>query len=59
MTDNRSSKESTVAVRPFRYQPSKAELDESIHLPGGSPEFVARLVMQGGTPRREPEKTES
>ena len=23
--------------RPFRYQPSKAEIDESIHLPGGSP----------------------
>ena len=45
--------------RPFRYQPSKAEIDESIHLPGGSPEDVARIVTQGGAPRRELEKTDS
>ena len=59
MTDSRLSKESTVAERPFRYQPSKSELDESIHLPGQSPEDVARIVMQGGTPRRDPGNTES
>ena len=44
---------------PYRHQPSKAELNEPIHLPGRSPELVARTVMQGGTPRREPEKRES
>ena len=37
-----------------RHQPSKAELDEPIHLPGQSPEDVARIVMQGGAQRREP-----
>ena len=41
------------------HQPSKAELDESIHLPGRSPEHVARIVMQGGARRREPGNTES
>ena len=46
-------------LKPPRHQPSKAELNERIHLPGQSPEDVARTVMQGGTPRREPEKTES
>ena len=39
---------------PPRHQPSKAELEESIHLPGQSPEDVARIVMQGGAQRREP-----
>ena len=48
-----------VRVKPRTHQPSKAELNEPIHLPGRSPELVARTVMQGGTPRREPEKTES
>ena len=42
-----------------RRQPSKVELAERIHLPGESPEAVARIVMQGGAPRREPEKTDS
>ena len=42
-----------VRVRPHAYQPSKAELDEPIHLPGQSPEDVARIVMQGGAQRRE------
>ena len=42
-----------------RHQPSKAELEEPIHLPGQSPEDVARIVMQGGTPRREPGDAES
>ena len=45
--------------RPPRHQPSKAELEEPIHLPGRSPELVARTVMQGGAARREPENTES
>ena len=45
--------------RPQRHQPSKAELDERIHLPGESPEAVARIVMQSGAARREPEKTDS
>ena len=40
--------------KPPRYQPSKAELNEPIHLPGQSPDDVARIVMQGGAPRREP-----
>ena len=44
---------------PPRHQPSKAELEEPIHLPGQSPEDVARIVMQGGAERREPEKTDS
>ena len=44
---------------PSRHQPSKAELEEAIHLPGQSPEDVARIVMQGGAARREPEKTDS
>ena len=44
---------------PPRHQPSKAELEEPIHLPGQSPEDVARIVMQGGAPRRDPENTES
>ena len=39
---------------PLRHQPSKAELEEPIHLPGRSPEDVARAVMQGGAPRQEP-----
>ena len=47
-----------VGVRP-RHQPSKAELEEAIHLPGQSPEDVARIVMQGGAPRREPGDAES
>ena len=44
---------------PPRHQPPKAELDEPIKLLGQSPEGVARIVMHGGAPRREPEKTES
>ena len=44
---------------PARHQPSKVELDEPIHLPGQSPEDVARIVIQGGAARREPENTES
>ena len=44
-------------VKPSRHQPSKAELNEPIHLPGRSPEFVARTVMQGGARRREPDAT--
>ena len=44
---------------PPRHQPSKAELEEPIHLPGQSPEDVARIVMQGGAPRREPGDAES
>ena len=48
-----------VRVKPSRHQPSTAELNELIHLPGRSPEDVALIVMQGGAPRREPEKTES
>ena len=47
-----------IGVTP-RHQPSKAELEEPIHLPGQSPEDVARIVMQGGAPRRDPENTES
>ena len=47
-----------VKLKADRHQPSKAELDESIHLPGESPEAVARIVMQSGAPRREPEKTD-
>ena len=38
---------------PPRHQPSRAELEEAIHLPGQSPEDVARIVMQGGAQRRE------
>ena len=45
--------------KPPRHQPSKAELEEPILLPGQSPEDVARIVMQGGAPRRDPENTES
>ena len=45
--------------KPPRHQPSKAELEEPIHLPGQSPEDVARIVMQGGAPRRDPGNTES
>ena len=44
---------------PPRHQPSKVELEEPIHLPGQSPEDVARIVMQGGAPRREPGDAES
>ena len=44
---------------PPRHQPSKAELHEPIHLPGQSPEDVARIVIQGGTPRREAGDAES
>ena len=44
---------------PPCHQPSKAELDEPIHLPGQSPEDVARIVMQGGVPGRDPANTES
>ena len=44
---------------PPRHQPSKAELNERIHLPGESPEAVARIVMQSGAPRREPDKRDS
>ena len=40
----------------MRHQPSKAELDEPIHLPGLSPEDVAKIVTQGGASRRKPEK---
>ena len=47
-----------VGVRP-RHQPSKAELNELIHLPGRSPEDVARIVMQSGAPRRDPGGAES
>ena len=47
-----------IGVTP-RHQPSKEELEEPIHLPGQSPEDVARIVMQGGAARREPENTES
>ena len=47
-----------IGVAP-RHQPSKEELEEPIHLPGQSPEDVARIVMQGGAARREPEKTDS
>ena len=39
-----------------RYQPSKAELNEPINLPGRSPEAVAKIITQGGATRREPEK---
>ena len=39
---------------PSRHQPSKVELEEPIHLPGQSPEDVARIVIQGGAQRREP-----
>ncbi len=45
--------------KAVRYQPSKAELNEQIHLQGRSPEAVAKIVTQGGAPRREPEKTDS
>ena len=60
MTQTRAkpSKRREVGV-PSRHQPSKAELNESIHLPGRSPGAVARNVMRGGAPRREPEKTDS
>ena len=44
---------------PPRHQPSKGELEEAIHLPGQSPEDVARIVMQGGAARREPKKNDS
>ena len=44
---------------PPRHQPSKAELNELIHLPGRSPEDVARIVMQGDAPRRDPGSAES
>ena len=44
---------------PSRHQPSKAELEEPIHLPGQSPEDVARIVMQGGAPRRDQADTKS
>ena len=47
------SKRREVGVPP-RHQPSKAELEEPVHLPGQSPEDVARIVMQGGAQRREP-----
>ena len=47
-----------IGVAP-RHQPSKVELHEPIHLPGQSPEDVARIVMQGGAPRRDPGNTES
>ena len=53
-----SSKRREIGVPP-RHQPSKAELGEQIHLPGRSPEDVARIVMQGGAPRREPGDAES
>ncbi len=43
----------------YRHQPSKAELNEPIHLSGQSPEGVARIVMRGGAPRREPKKNDS
>ena len=49
----------STVIKPPRHQPSKAELDEPIHLPGRSPEDVARIVMQGGAPRREPGDAES
>ena len=49
----------TGKLKPPRHHPSKAELDEPIHLPGRSPEDVARIVMQGGAPRREPGDAES
>ena len=52
------SKRRQVGVPP-RHQPSKVELEEPIHLPGQSPEDVARIVMQGGAPRRDPENAES
>ena len=60
MTQTRAkpSKRREIGV-PSRHQPSKEELEEPIHLPGQSPEDVARIVIQGGAPRREPEKTDS
>ena len=39
-----------IGVTP-RHQPSKAELEEPIHLPGPSPEAVARVIMRGGAER--------
>ena len=44
---------------PPRHQPSKVELEEEIHLPGRSPEDVARIVMQGGALRRDQGDTKS
>ena len=36
-----------------RHSPTKRELEEPIHLPGPSPEAVARVIMRGGAERRE------
>ena len=47
MANNRSSKESTVAVKPSSYQPSKAKLEEDMSV-DATPEDVARAIA----PRR-------
>lgn len=36
-----------------RYQPKRAELEERIHLPGKSPEEVAKIILNVGAPRKE------
>ena len=59
MANKRSSKESTDPVRPSSHQPSKAELEKPIYLPGDSPEDIARIIMKGGVSRREPKESKS
>ena len=49
----------TDKLKPPRHQPSKAELEEPIHLLGQSPEDVARIVMRRGAARRDPGDAES
>ena len=35
-----------------RYTPTKEEKEKPIHLPGRSPEAVAKIIMQSGAQRR-------
>ena len=41
---------------PSRHSPTKEEMEEPIHLPGPSPDAVAKVVMRGGA-SRQPTKT--
>ena len=42
-----------------RHSPTKRELEEFIHLPGPSPEAVARVIMRGGAKRCEETSTKT
>ena len=53
-TDNQSRQRPEIEVKPNSYQPSKAELEADVSIPT-TPARLARAVVAGGAPRREPE----